>query len=194
MKKTIMAVLATIIATLGLGFAAGTAVAEPYGANVTVSGTTATVTFQSGTFEPNETVTVTWDDNVIRDVQQIGARTFTAKSDGSLSLRYIFQPGQAGQTVTVTVSAESGTHSATVTLPATGAGDQSGDSSASGSGTTGSGTTGSGTNGTTDGGSSITAGTTVAKTGATIAPYGVAAVLLAAAGVALIAVRKTSRR
>ena len=189
MKKTIMAVLATIIATLGLGFAAGTAVAEPYGANVTVSGTTATVTFQSGTFEPNETVTVTWDDNVIRDVQQIGARTFTAKSDGSLSLRYIFQPGQAGQTVTVTVSAESGTHSATVTLPATGAGDQSGDSSASGSGTTG-----SGTNGTTDGGSSITAGTTVAKTGATIAPYGVAAVLLAAAGVALIAVRKTSRR
>ncbi|KAA8819938.1 hypothetical protein CSQ85_04495 [Bifidobacterium rousetti] len=186
MKKTIVAVLATIIATLGLGLAAGTAVAEPYGANVTVSGTTATVTFQSGTFEPNETVTVTWDDNVIRDVQQIGARTFNAKSDGSLSLRYIFQPNQAGQTVTVTVSAASGTHSATVTLPATGAGDQSGDSSASGSGTTGSDTTG--------GVSSITAGATVAKTGAAIAPYGVAAVLLAAAGVALFAVRKTSRR
>lgn len=191
MKKTIMAVLATIIATLGLGLAAGTAVAEPYGANVTVSGTTATVTFQSGTFEPNETVTVTWDDNVIRDVQQIGARTFSAKSDGSLSLRYIFQPNQAGQTVTVTVSAASGTHSATVTLPATGAGDQSGDSSASGSGVTGSGTTGSGTTG---GVSSTTAGATVAKTGAAIAPYGVAAVLLAAAGVALFAVRKTSRR
>lgn len=186
MKKTIMAVLATIIATLGLGLAAGTAVAEPYGANVTVSGTTAAVTFQSGTFEPNETVTVTWDDNVIRDVQQIGARTFTAKSDGSLSLRYIFQPGQAGQTVTVTVSAASGTHSATVTLPATGSGDQSGESSASGSGTTGSGTTG--------GVSSITDGATVAKTGAAIAPYGVAAVLLATAGVALFAVRKTGRR
>lgn len=183
MRKTIMAALAAIIAVLGFGFAAETAVAAPYGATVTVTGTTATVTFSSATFEPNESVTVTWDDAIIRDVQQIGRKTFTSKDDGSLALRYIFQKGQEGKTVTVTASASSGTHSATVTLPATGTGDQSGDSTNGGNGSAND-TTGS--NGTTN-----AAGNAIAKTGAAIAPYGVAAVLLIAAGIALLAVRRT---
>lgn len=38
MKKKIMAVLATIAAVLGFGFAANTAMADDYGATVTYSG------------------------------------------------------------------------------------------------------------------------------------------------------------
>lgn len=167
MMKKFMALLATIVAVLGFGFAANTAVAAPYGATVTVSGNTATVALPAGTFEPNENVTVKWDDAVVADVQQIGERTFTAKSDGSLTLRYIFKAGQAGKTITVTASAASGTHTASITVPATGAGDQS---------------------------VSNTGAATIAKTGATVAPYGVAVALLAAAGIALFAVRKTTNR
>ena len=45
MKKKIMAMLAVIAAVLGFGFATNTAMADDYGATVTYSGTTATVTF-----------------------------------------------------------------------------------------------------------------------------------------------------
>lgn len=180
MTKKIMAILAVIATALGLSFATATAFAvdgDGYGASVTVSGNTATVTFPAGAFQPNEQVTVTWDDNVIADVQQIGERTFTAAADGSLSLRYIFKEGQAaGQTITVTaVGAQSGSRTAQITVPATGTGDQSGSNGDSGIG----GIIGNaGESGTT------------ANTGAAIAPYGVAAVLLAAAGLALFAVRR----
>ena len=51
MKKKIMAVLATIAAVLGFGFATNTAMADDYGATVTYGGTTATVTFPAGTFQ-----------------------------------------------------------------------------------------------------------------------------------------------
>ena len=90
MKKKIMAVLATIAAVLGFGFATNTAMADDYGATVTYSGTTATVTFPAGTFQPNESVTVYYDDAIVADVQQIAevSKTFTAKADGSLPLLY----------------------------------------------------------------------------------------------------------
>ena len=160
MKKKIMAVLATIAAVLGFGFATNTAMADDYGATVTYGGTTATVTFPAGTFQPNESVTVYYDDAIVADVQQIAevSKTFTAKADGSLTLLYTFKASQAGKTITVkAVGAVSGTKTAT--------GDQSGTTTA-----------------------------TTANTGAAIAPYGVAVVLLAAAGIALFAVRKSTTR
>lgn len=145
MKKKIMAVLATIAAVLGFGFATNTAMADDYGATVTYGGTTATVTFPAGTFQPNESVTVYYDDAIVADVQQIAevSKTFTAKAVGAVS----------------------GTKTATIQVPATGTGDQSGTTTA-----------------------------TTANTGAAIAPYGVAVVLLAAAGIALFAVRKNTTR
>ncbi|WP_204987535.1 hypothetical protein [Collinsella sp. BIOML-A4] len=80
MKKKIMAMLAVIAAVLGFGFATNTAMADDYGATVTYSGTTATVTFPAGTFQPNESVTVYYDDAIVADVQPIAevSKTFTA--------------------------------------------------------------------------------------------------------------------
>lgn len=167
MKKKIMAVLAVIAAVLGFGFATNTAMADDYGATVTYGGTTATVTFPAGTFRPNESVTVYYDDAIVADVQQIAevSKTFTAKADGSLTLLYTFKASQAGKTITVRAVAASGTKTATIQVPATGTGDQSGTTTA-----------------------------TTANTGAAIAPYGVAVVLLAAAGIALFAVHKSTTR
>lgn len=162
-----MAVLATIAAVLGFGFAANTAMADDYAPTVTYSGTTATVTFPAGTFQPNESVTVYYDDAIVADVQQIAevSKTFTAKADGSLTLLYTFKASQAGKTIAVkAVGAVSGTKTATIQVPATGTCDQSG-----------------------------TTTTTTTNTAA-IAPYGVAVVLLAAAGIALFAVRKSTTR
>lgn len=115
MKKKIMAVLATIAAVLGFGFATNTAMADDYGATVTYGGTTATVTFPAGTFQPNESVTVYYDDAIVADVQQIAevSKTFTAKADGSLTLLYTFKASQAGKTIAVkAVGAVSGTKTA----------------------------------------------------------------------------------
>lgn len=167
MKKKIMAVLATIAAVLGFGFATNTAMADDYGATVTYGGTTATVTFPAGTFQPNESVTVYYDDAIVADVRQIAevSKTFTAQADGSLTLLYTFKASQAGKTITVRAVAASGIKTATIQVPATGTGDQSGTTTA-----------------------------TTANTGAAIAPYGVAVVLLAAAGIALFAVRKSTTR
>ena len=120
MKKKIMAVLATIAAVLGFGFATNTAMADDYGATVTYGGTTATVTFPAGTFQPNESVTVYYDDAIVADVQQIAevSKTFTAKADGSLTLLYTFKASQAGKTIAVkAVGAVSGTKTATIQVP-----------------------------------------------------------------------------
>lgn len=125
------------------------------------------MTFPAGTFQPNESVTVYYDDAIVADVQQIAevSKTFTAKADGSLTLLYTFKASQAGKTIAVkAVGAVSGTKTATIQVPATGTGDQSG-----------------------------TTTTTTTNTAA-IAPYGVAVVLLAAAGIALFAVRKSTTR
>ena len=109
-----------------------------------------------------------YDDAIVADVQQIAevSKTFTAKADGSLTLLYTFKASQAGKTIAVkAVGAVSGTKTATIQVPATGTGDQSGTTTA-----------------------------TTANTGAAIAPYGVAVALLAAAGIALFAVRKSTTR
>ncbi len=83
-----------------------------------------------------------------------------------MTLLYTFKASQAGKTIAVkAVGAVSGTKTATIQVPATGTGDQSGTTTA-----------------------------TTANTGAAIAPYGVAVVLLAAAGIALFAVRKSTTR
>ena len=82
-----------------------------------------------------------------------------------MTLLYTFKASQAGKTITVKAVAASGTKTATIQVPATGTGDQSGTTTA-----------------------------TTANTGAAIAPYGVAVVLLAAAGIALFAVRKNTTR
>lgn len=84
---------------------------------VTYSGTTATVTFPAGTFQPNESVTVYYDDAIVADVQQIAevSKTFTAKADGSLTLLYTFKASQAGKTIAVKAAgAVSGTKTATI--------------------------------------------------------------------------------
>lgn len=175
MKKKIMAMLAVIAAVLGFGFATNTAMADDYGATVTYSGTTATVTFPAGTFQPNESVTVHYDDAIVADVQQIAevSKTFTAKADGSLTLLYTFKASQAGKTIAVkAVGAVSGTKTATIQVPATGTGDQSGTTTTTTADT----------------------GAAIAPYGAAIAPYGVAVALLAAAGIALFAVRKSTTR
>lgn len=173
MKKKIIAILAAIAALFGMGFATNTALADDYPPTVTVSGTTATVSWPAGTFEPNEAVTVTYDDDIVADVVAIAQKTKTvnAKADGSLTLRYIFKEGQAGKTVTAIVTRANGEQlTADITVPSAG---------------TSAGNDGTITNG--------TAGTT-ADTGMAVAPYGVAVVLLVAAGLALFAVRKSAAR
>ncbi|RSX51752.1 hypothetical protein D2E25_1727 [Bifidobacterium goeldii] len=167
MKKKIVALLAAIAAVFGFGLTAGTAFADDYGPSVSYSATTATVAFPAGTFQPNEAVTVYYDDAVVSSVKAIAevSTTVNAKADGSLTLVYTFVAGQAGKTIAVkAVGAQSGEKDASIKVPATGtpADDNSGN--------------------------------TLSKTGAAVTPYAVAVVLLGAAGAALLAVRKSTVR
>lgn len=165
MKKKIVAILATIAAVFGFGFAANTAMAVDYGSingNATASTTSVTFTFTGLT--PNGKVKVEYFDPVI-DVRQIAEKTFTADDKGTLKLQYILKEGTpAGTTITATVTdlTTGKTASASATTPATGEGTAKKNETAS--------------------------------TGAAIAPYVVAVVLLAAAGISLVAVRKSSAR
>lgn len=174
MKKKIVALLATIAAVLGFGFATSTAMADPYGQTGTVTGNN--VSFFFGGLTPNGAVTVTADDNVVSDIVQVISRTFTADAQGNLSVKFILKDGVAPGTV-VTASATDAATGKTVTssatVPATGAGDAT-------------------TNGTA--GTATASGNTVAQTGAAVAPYAVAVVLLAAAGCAVFAARKAGTR
>ena len=162
MKKKIVAILATIAAVFGFGFAANTAMAVDYGS---INGNaTASVTFTFTGLTPNGKVKVEYFDPVI-DVRQIAEKTFTADHNGTLKLQYILKEGTpAGTTITATVTdlTTGKTASASATTPATGEGTAKKNETAS--------------------------------TGAAIAPYVVAVVLLAAAGISLVAVRKSSAR
>lgn len=165
MKKKIVALLATIAAMLGFGFAANTAMADPYGSTGAVEGNT--VSFSFAGLTPNGDVTVTADDNVVSDIVQVVSRTFKADAQGTLAVKYILKEGVAPGTVitaTATDVTTGKTVTASATVPATG--------------------TGTGT----------TATNTVPQTGAAVAPYAVAVVLLAAAGYAVFAARKASTR
>lgn len=165
MKKKIVALLATIAAVLGFGFAANTAMADPYGSTGAVEGNT--VSFSFAGLTPNGDVTVTADDNVVSDIVKVVSRTFKADAQGTLAVKYILKEGVAPGTVitaTATDVTTGKTVTASATVPATG--------------------TGTGT----------TATNTVPQTGAAVAPYAVAVVLLAAAGYAVFAARKASTR
>ena len=165
MKKKIVALLATIAAVLGFGFAANTAMADPYGSTGAVEGNT--VSFSFAGLTPNGDVTVTADDNVVSDIVKVISRTFKADAQGTLAVKYILKEGVAPGTVitaTATDVTTGKTVTASATVPATG--------------------TGTGT----------TETNTVPQTGAAVAPYAVAVVLLAAAGCAVFAARKAGAR
>ena len=164
MKKKIVAILATIAAVFGFGFAANTAMA--YGATGTVSGNVATFTFTGLT--PGQRYVVSYDDTTVENVTLTATKYSNVKEaheDGTLTATYTFKSGFAG-TIASSIYAGNPTGaalaSASVTVAATGEGTAKKNETAS--------------------------------TGAAIAPYVVAVVLLAAAGISLVAVRKSSAR
>lgn len=171
LKKTLVALLAAIATVFTFGV--GTASAD-YGADVTVSGSTATVTFHGLT--PGNMYRVRYDDTNVSSVvlaKYVYSNEAAAHQDGTLTATYTFRdsakPGD--QIAAVLVDANNNdVVTATITVPATGTNN----------------------GGTTTGGT--TSNDTIAKTGAAVAPYGVAVVLLAAAGIALFAVRKSTAR
>ncbi|KAA8824941.1 hypothetical protein EMO92_07915 [Bifidobacterium reuteri] len=159
MMKKFMALLATVAAVLGFGFAANTAMAEDYGATGSVTGTVATVTFTG--LKAGAQYYVQADTDVVSNVEQAALKEFgpfTADAKGTLTVKVTLKAG-AKTDVKLTDAQGNVLTSYSVTAPATGNG-----------------------------------APTVADTGASVAPYAVAVVLLAAAGVALFAVRKTSAR
>lgn len=169
MKKKIVAILATIAAVFGFGFAANTAMA--YGATGTVSGNVATFTFTGLT--PGQRYVVSYDDTTVENVTLTATKYSKAKEahpNGTLTATYTFKPGFAGTITSSIYAAVDGADeptgaalaTASVTVAATGEGAAKKNETAS--------------------------------TGAAIAPYVVAVVLLAAAGISLVAVRKSSAR
>lgn len=184
LKKKIVAIVAAIAALFAVSAGTTVAFADDYGASITVSGNVATVTFQQGSFEPNETVNVTVDTDYVSNVEQIANKTYTFKADakGGLNLRFTLTDKAVKEGATITVTAKGATsgkvYTASAKVPATG--------------------TGTATNtSTTDSKSGSTlaqTGSTLAQTGATVAPYAIAAVLLALAGIAAFAVRKQNTR
>lgn len=175
MKKKIVAILATIAAVFGFGFAANSAMAvDQYGATGTVSGNVATFTFTGLT---GQYYVVSYDDTTVENVTLAAtkySKAAKAHDDGTLTATYTFKKGFAGTISSQIFASDAEGHhtgaalaSASVTVAATGTG--AADAAANGSAQT-------------------------ASTGAAIAPYAVAVVLLAAAGISLVAVRKSSAR
>lgn len=176
MKKKIVAILATIAAVFGFGFAANSAMAvDQYGATGTASGNVATFTFTGLT--PGQYYVVSYDDTTVENVTLAAtkySKAAKAHDDGTLTATYTFKKGFAGTISSQIFASDAEGHhtgaalaSASVTVAATGTG--AADAAANGSAQT-------------------------ASTGAAIAPYAVAVVLLAAAGISLVAVRKSSAR
>lgn len=175
MKKKIVALLAAIAAVLGFGFATGTAMADDYSSTGTIQNNV--VAFELGGFTPGETVVVTYDDTYVASAEVITiankTATGTAGTTGKVQVNYTLKAGTpAGTVITATgVGQTSGvTATASVTVQANNA--PAG--------------TPSGNAGTAQGG--------MPTTGASVAPYAVAVVLLAAAGCAVFAARKAGAR
>ncbi|MBT1160992.1 MULTISPECIES: hypothetical protein [Bifidobacterium] len=170
MKKKIVALLAAIAAVFGFGFASNAALADEYGLTGSISGNTVTLSAPAGTFAPNETLEITVDDTYVSNVTFAANKTYTGKAhaDGSATITLTLTDAALakGYTATYTVKGkDSGkTYTASVTAPA----------------------------------AKQPVATTetpkTADTGAAVAPYAVAVALLAAAGVAVFAVRKTNAR
>lgn len=164
MKKKIVAILATIAAVFGFGFAANSAMAvDQYGATGKVEGSTVTFTFTNlpkGRYyvaSESETLAAAKSNIVSVTVDNgTATATFTVKAScNDTKVTATLYNADTNEALT----------SADVTVPATGDCE------------------------TTTNGSAQTA-----NTGAAIAPYIVAVVLLAAAGISLVAVRKSSAR
>lgn len=168
MKKKIVAILATIAAVFGFGFAANTAMA--YGATGKVSGNVVTFTFTG--LDKNKSYVVSYDTSAVDNVELTSikyAGPKKAHDDGTLTATYTLKSGFAGTVVSSIYEADAAGNpigaalaSASVPVAATGEGTAKKNETAS--------------------------------TGAAIAPYVVAVVLLAAAGISLVAVRKSSAR
>lgn len=169
MKKKIVALLAAIAAVFGFGFASSTAMAAGYGETATVSGNVATIGYPAGTFTAGAPIIVTADDTYVSDVKLVAMRDFpagNAKSDGSANLQYTLTDAA------VQAIAEG----KTVTVTAT-----------DGTHTVETALTKANIAQTGE-------GSKVPQTGASVAPYAVAVVLLAAAGCAVFAARKAGAR
>ena len=174
MKKKIVALLAAIAAVLGFGFASSTAMAADYGYTAAINGNVATVSYPAGTFAPNTDITVSFDDTYISDVVTVAYRTKVAgksNADGSANLKFTLtdaalQAIAEGKTIHASVSDGIGLTSA--------------EFSSKNVVQTGEGTPATGNK--------------VPQTGASVAPYAVAVVLLAAAGCAVFAARKAGAR
>ncbi|HAH52914.1 hypothetical protein [Bifidobacterium sp. UBA6881] len=177
MKKKLVAILATIAAVFGFGFAANSAMAADNNYGVTgagtVSGTTATFTFKNLT--PGKNYVVSYDDTNVEHVTLAATKysnVAAAHADGTLTATYTIKAGFAG-TISSSVFAVdaagnptgSPLATASVTVAATGEGSASNAASSN----------------------------TVAQTGAAVLPFAVVVLMLAAAGIALVAARKTTR-
>ena len=160
MMKKIMAVLATVAAVLGFGFATSTAMADDYGQTGTVTSSSVAVTLNG--FTEGEDVVVTSDKGT--GIEQVAQLTVKAKTGGVVNVKVNGVP--CNTTVTVKGVGQTSGHVATSTA----------------------------TTAACNADGSTATNATTAETGASVAPYAVAIVLLAAAGIALVAVRKTSAR
>lgn len=171
MKKKIVAILATIAAVFGFGFATSAAYAEDYGATATLNGNVATLSYKAGTFAPYAEITVTADDTYVSNVQAVALKTFNAgkvHADGSATLKYtLTEAGVAALKAGKTISVSATDGKTTVNTPLSSAAKT---------------------------GEGYASAPTTAETGAAVAPYVMAVALLAAAGIAVFAVRKTTAR
>ena len=169
MKKKIVAILATIAAVFGFGFAANSAMAvDQYGATGKVEGSTVTFTFTNlpkGRYY------------VASESEAVSAITLAAAKSNIVSITV--DNGTATATFTVKASCNDTKVTATLYNADTNEALTSADDTVPATGDCE----------TTTNGSAQTA-----NTGAAIAPYIVAVVLLAAAGISLVAVRKSSAR
>ena len=169
MKKKIVAILATIAAVFGFGFATNSAMAvDQYGATGKVEGSTVTFTF---TNLPKGRYYVASESEAVSAITLAAAKSNIVSitvDNGTATATFTVKASCNDTKVTATLynaDTNEALTSADVTVPATGACE------------------------TTTNGSAQTA-----NTGAAIAPYIVAVVLLAAAGISLVAVRKSSAR
>lgn len=165
MKKKIVAVLAAIAAVFGFGFASNAAMADDYGSTGVVSGSVATYTFENLT--PNTAYDVYADDTYVESVSYAAYKnfgSFTSDANGVLKVKFTLKAGVKAGTVIKADLQKDGA----VVASATATVPSTGEGEASNN--------------------------ELGNTGAAIAPYAVAVALLAAAGVAVFAVRKTNAR
>lgn len=164
MKKKIVAVLAAIAAVFGFGFASNAAMAADYGVTGTVEGNVVTLSAPAGTFAPNETLSITVDTEVVSNVEFVASKTYTGKAHAD---------GSATVKLTLTGKV-AGAYNFTVK------GEESGKTYNA--------------TVTLPAAGAAAGESKTPSTGASVAPFAVAVALLAAAGVAVAAVRKTNAR